>query len=130
MPDSVLLLVVDDEPLVLLAAQEALETGGYAVLAVSGGPEAVAALDRQTDEIAGLVTDIRLGAAPDGWAVARHARALKPDMPVVYTTGDSAHDWPVHGVPNSVAIQKPYAIAQLVTAISTLLTTTEANRLG
>jgi hypothetical protein len=53
---------------------------------------------------------------------------LRADLPVVYTTADSAVDWPVKGVPNSVVVQKPYAGAQLLTAISTLMTTADTNR--
>lgn len=50
------------------------------------------------------------------------------DLPIVYTTADSAAEWPVQGVPNSVVVQKPYAGAQLLTAISTLMTTADTNR--
>ena len=117
-----LILVVEDEPLVLLVAQDALEAGGYVVLPATSGPEAVAALDRQHGHFVGLVTDIRLGSPPNGWDVARYARELRGDLPVVYTTADSAPEWSVQGVPNSAVVQKPYAGAQLLTAISTLIT--------
>jgi hypothetical protein len=43
-------------------------------------------------------------------------------------TGDSAGDWPIEGVPNSVLVQKPYAPAQLVTAISTLMIATDTSQ--
>ena len=85
-------------------------------------------LDKRIDELSGLVTDIRLPGGSDGWEIARRAREMKADLPVVYVTGDSAADWPVKGVPNSVMIQKPYAGAQLLTAISTLITTADTNR--
>ena len=117
-----LILLVEDEPLVLLVAQDAPEAGGYVVLPATSGPEAVAALDRQHGHFVGLVTDIRLGSPPNGWDVARHARELRGDLPVVYTTADSAPEWSVQGVPNSAVVQKPYAGAQLLTAISTLIT--------
>ena len=45
-----------------------------------------------------MLTDIRLGAGPDGWSVANRARELNPDMPLVYMSGDSAHQWTEHGV--------------------------------
>lgn len=124
MPEP-LVLLVEDEALILIVAQDALEAGGYAVMPVTGSAAAMDALDERSGDFAGLVTDVRLGAGPNGWDVARHARELKANLPVVYTTGDSAVDWPVHGVPNSVVIQKPYAEAQLVTAISTLITQAE-----
>lgn len=122
------LLLVEDDAVVLLVAQEALETGGYAVVAATNAAEALSALNDQSAQFAGLVTDIRLGEGPDGWEIARHARELLTDLPVVYMTGDSAADWPVHGVPNSAVVPKPYAPAQLVTAISTLITTAATNR--
>jgi hypothetical protein len=53
-----------------------------------------------------------------------------PEMPVVYATADSAHEWPAQGVPKSVVVQKPYASAQLVTAISALLTEADTNNTG
>lgn len=122
MTSAILLLLVEDEPLILLSAQEALEAGGFTILPARGGEEAISLLDERVDELSGLITDVRLGAGPSGWDVARHARELKPSLPVVFTTGDSAHDWPVQGVPKSLVVQKPYAPAQVLTAISTLLT--------
>lgn len=121
MSDEITLLLVEDEPVVLLAAQDALEDGGYAVITAAKGSDAIRHLDEQTDAIAGLVTDIRLGDGPNGWDVARHARSLNPELPVVYVSGDAADEWAVEGVPMSVLIEKPYAEAQIVTAISDLL---------
>ena len=126
MPEPIILLV-EDEPLVLLVAQDALEAGGFTVIPTQVGAEALAVIDARIAELSGLVTDVRLPGA-SGWDIARHARELKADLPVVYTTGDSAADWPAQGVPNSVVVQKPYAGAQLLTAISTLLTTADTNR--
>jgi CheY-like chemotaxis protein len=125
---EVLLLLVEDEPLILLSAQDALEGGGYAVLGSESGTAAQEIIAARISEIAGLVTDIRVGSGPSGWELARQARELRPDLPVVYVTGDSAHEWPVLGVPKSLLIQKPYAGAQLLTAISSLLTDADACR--
>jgi CheY-like chemotaxis protein len=127
MPEPIILLV-EDEPLVLLVAQDALEAGGFTVIPVQLGPEAISVLDSRGAELSGLVTDIRLPGGPDGWQIARHARELRTDLPVVYTTADSAVEWPAQGVPNSVVVQKPYAGAQLLTAISTLMTEADTNR--
>ena len=78
-------------------------------------------------ELAGLITDFRLADGPSGWELAMRARELKPEIAIVYATGDSAHEWSAHGVPKSVVVQKPYASAQIVTAISTLLTQSDTN---
>lgn len=116
-----MLLLAEDEELIAEVMRVALEDGGYSVLLADTGDAAIAALDGRVAELSGLITDIRLPSGPDGWAIARHARELRPDIPVVYMTGDSAADWAAKGVPNSVVLQKPSAPAQLVTAISTLL---------
>jgi CheY-like chemotaxis protein len=123
-----LVLLVEDEPLILLVAQDALEAGGYTVIPTQLGSEALSVLNSRFAELSGLVTDVRLPRGTDGWELARHARELRPDLPIVYTTGDSAADWPANGVPNSVVVQKPYAPAQLLTAISTLMTQADTNR--
>lgn len=121
-------LLVEDEPLILLVAQDALEAGGYTVLACQLASEAFTLLDSRISDLAGLVTDIRLPGDADGWEIARHARERKPDLPIVYTTGDSAGDWAAKGVPNSLVVQKPYAGAQLLTAISTVMTKADTDR--
>ena len=68
-----------------------------------------------------LVIDIGLRGRIDGWEVAQHAREINPEFPVVYTSGKSAAEWPSKGVPNSIMLAKPFAPAQLVTAVANLL---------
>jgi hypothetical protein len=38
-------------------------------------------------------------------------------------SGAAADQWPSRGVPNSILLEKPFAPAQLVTAVSNLLNT-------
>jgi DNA-binding response OmpR family regulator len=64
-----------------------------------------------------------------GWEVARAAREADPNFPVVYISGAAAHEWPAQGVPNSI-MQKPFAPAQLTTAVSQLLNERSAPDLG
>jgi CheY-like chemotaxis protein len=122
MTSEIVLLLVEDEPLILLGMQDALESGGYTVVTAANGADALDLLESRQHELCGCITDIRLGPGPDGWDLGRRARELSPHMAIVYVTGDSAHDWAALGVPKSVVIQKPFADAQLVTAISALLT--------
>jgi CheY-like chemotaxis protein len=67
------------------------------------------------------VTDINLKGKMDGWEVAQNAREIEPDFPVVYMSGAAAADWTSKGVPHSITLRKPFAPAQLLTAISNLL---------
>lgn len=115
-----LLLLVEDEPLIRTSLADALGNGGYALNQAENGAAAKTAIDA-FENLTGLLTDIRLGAGVDGWEVARHARIRFPNLAVVYMTGDSAADWASEGVPNSLLLQKPFATAQVITAISTLL---------
>jgi two-component system cell cycle response regulator CpdR len=69
-----------------------------------------------------------LGRGPDGWEIARRARELTPNLPVVYISGHGSADWPSKGVPNSLTLSKPFATAQLITAISSLLVEAEAHK--
>jgi CheY-like chemotaxis protein len=121
MEPSNLILVAEDDRRLLDSTQEALEQGGFRVRAATSGEEAIHLIWHMEQPIIGLVTDIHLGTGPDGWEVARTARERNPALPVVYMTGECAPEWASRGVPNSVLLQKPFAAAQLVTAISTLL---------
>lgn len=97
-----------------------LEDAGFGVVVATDGGAAIAELEADASRFSGLITDIRLPKV-DGWTIARRARELIPTMPVVYISGDSAADWHSQGVPHSIMLSKPFADAQLLTAISTLI---------
>lgn len=124
------ILLADDEALLLLDYEAALAEAGFVVVAVASGGKAIEVLRSADSEIAGVVTDIRFFGLPDGWSVARVAREIDPDMPVVYVTGHGALEWPSRGVANSILLEKPFALAQLVTAVSQLLNAPRAPQCG
>ena len=116
-----IILVVEDDELVQSLIEDALTDGGFESAIVSSGEEAVTLLKGHKSKYRALVTDINLKAKMDGWEVAQHAREIAPDFPIVYMSGAAAADWTSKGVPNSVMLGKPFAPAQLVTAISNCL---------
>jgi DNA-binding response OmpR family regulator len=117
-------LVVEDDDLIRGLAEETLGEGGFKVSIASTAEQAVELLDAQEAPYRALVTDVNLASANlTGWDVARRARELNPDIPVVYMTGDGAAEWTSQGVPNSILLTKPFAPAQLLTAVSQLLNT-------
>jgi CheY-like chemotaxis protein len=120
--NSVAILLVEDEPIHLDNMREAFEEAGFRTLLAVNAQEAVSKLEEYAAEVAGVITDISMGNGLTGWDVARRARQLKSDMPIVYITGANADQWSVQGVPKSLLVEKPMALAQLVAAISTLLT--------
>lgn len=125
---STVVLLVEDEVLVMMTIEAALQDAGFEVLPAHGAHEALSLLEERIDALGALVTDVRLGDS-DGWTVARRARELKPTLPVVYVTGDSAHEWASHGVPQSVLVEKPFAPAQIVTAVAALMNVTAPSAL-
>lgn len=119
------ILLVEDEDLVVSVLEETLREGGFEPEVAKSGGEAFTLLESKIGSIRGLITDINLGSGPDGWDVARHARELSPEIPVVYMSGASSDEWTSRGVPNSTIVEKPFAPAQIITAISALLNTTD-----
>jgi DNA-binding response OmpR family regulator len=116
-----LILVVEDEYLLQRNVEEALIDGGFATDAIFSGEEALTLFMSGTRKYKALVTDVNLGGELDGWEVAKRIREKDGAFPVVYMTGDAVPEWASHGVPNSVLVPKPFALAQLVTAVSSLL---------
>ena len=122
MDDVVVVLVVEDDQVVRDLVEEALSDGGFESAITVSGKEAISLL-KGDSKFRAVVTDIDLPGELDGWEVARVAREIDPTMPVVYMTGSHGEEWASKGVPNSVLVAKPFALAQLVTAISNLLNT-------
>jgi len=120
------ILVIEVDELVQSLVVEALIEGGFEPAIAASGEEAVTLLKSSSlikerlVTYRGLVTDINLKGRMNGWQVAKQAREIDPLFPV-YMTGAAAEQWASHGVPNSILLEKPFAPAQLVTAIAQLL---------
>jgi DNA-binding response OmpR family regulator len=118
--DVIRVLIVEDEELVRATVEDSLSEGGFETVSRGSGEDAIALLQQSIDQYRAVVTDIVLGKV-DGWEVARVAREIDPTMPIVYMTGTNGDEWPSKGVPNSVLLKKPFAPAQIVTAVAGLL---------
>jgi CheY-like chemotaxis protein len=107
-------LVVDDEPLVRATMIDLLEDLGYEVLDTYDGATALSLLGRNPG-IGVLVTDIRMPDM-DGVRLAHETRALRPDLAILITSGDSTvphpHDFPF--------LPKPWRREQLRAALADL----------
>ena len=122
-------LIIEDDELIQNMLQVELSEAGFEPAIAASGEEAVTLLNgaslikNAAIRYRALVTDINLKGKIDGWQVAQRAREIEPMFPIVYVTGAAADEWPSKGVPNSILLTKPFAPAQLVTAISELLNT-------
>ncbi|WP_174300556.1 response regulator [Caulobacter sp. S45] len=78
-------LVVEDEPIVLMDAVQALEDAGFEVVDAYDGEHALMKLDERPD-IAALFTDVNMPGRLDGVALARMVHERRPDMVLVLTS--------------------------------------------
>src|ERR1700722_10768807 len=113
MPDTQAVLYVEDDELIRELSAAALEGAGFKVVVAENGSAAFEALDDDADPFCAMVTDVDLGAGPDGWEVARRGRELNDTLPVIYVSGRSGNEWSSKGVRNSIMIVKPYKITQI-----------------
>ena len=121
MEDLLVVMVVEDDQAIQGIVEEALTDGGFESAIAASGEEAVTLLEGSKGKYRALVTDINLQGRMDGWEVAQQAREIDPAFPIIYMSGAHAEDWASKGVPNSIMLAKPFAPAQLVTAVSQLL---------
>jgi CheY-like chemotaxis protein len=105
-----------------------LKEGGFDLTMVASGQEAMAMIESGAVKFSALVTDINLKGPMKGWEIARLIRQIDPAFPIVYMTGAAADEWASEGVPNSILLNKPFAPAQLVTAVSQLLNAGSGNQ--
>jgi DNA-binding response OmpR family regulator len=110
-------LFVEDEFLISEWVSQALSDQGFCVQAVSTAAEALRAL--RCDPVDVLFTDINLPGDMDGAALARRAREMQPQLPVIYASARSNALNPVDRVPGSTFLPKPYeplVVGRLLTA--------------
>ncbi len=111
-PDKVIVLVVEDEPVVRMVAVAIVEDGGFAVLEAGNADEAVILLESRAD-IRIVFTDIDMPGSMDGVALAVAVRGRWPPIEIIITSGFrymGADELPAR----SVFIAKPYEANHLV----------------
>jgi two-component system NtrC family sensor kinase len=85
-PADATILIVEDEDYVRRFNAVALREAGYTVLEAATGAEGLGQL-RAHPEVALLFTDVVLKGAMNGRVLAAQATRLRPDLPVLFTTG-------------------------------------------
>ena len=89
MPAPVHVLIVEDEPLTREGVALVLSMSGYRVTTATNGVQGVEAYRNDPADI--LVTDLEMPRL-DGAGLIAQLRALRPDLPAVVVTGESAPD--------------------------------------
>ena len=117
-----LVLLVDDDPAILDLLDGEFTDAGFEVVIAGRGAHALAEINTNWWRFSAIITDIKLDPlGSDGWEIARRARELAPDIPVVYISGGCAFEWPSKGVSNSVMITKPFVVGELMYTVNLLL---------
>ncbi len=118
-PARARVMLVEDDPEVREVASQMLEDAGLQVTAMPDGTKALDRI-RRGEPFDVLFSDIIMPGGLDGIALAEAARALRPGLPVLLTTGyagrgafSSTHAFEV--------LSKPYEQAALVKRIGALL---------
>jgi CheY-like chemotaxis protein len=119
---DVTILIVEDEDLVRGFSAAALREAGYRIVEAATGAEGLSRLQAHP-EIALLFTDIVLKGAMNGRTLADHAAVLRPDLPILFTTGYTKNAI-IHSKmldEGAHFIGKPFTTAALAAKIEVLL---------
>ena len=115
-----LILVVEDDARVRRVAVARLETEGYRVIEAATGAQALALLG-QHPEIDLLFTDIVMPGGMLGDELAKEARALRPEIKVLFTSGYAEPGLPGRDLAEGGWLKKPYTARELATRLRELL---------
>ena len=102
------ILIVDDDPNVLIVLQAALTHAGYGVLTAGGGDHALEVLTGN-EHIVAVISDYAM-VGLNGAALLTHVRELRPSLPCLLITGmltiESYHPLPI----NVEVMRKPFRL--------------------
>ena len=110
---SRVVLVVEDEWAVRCMIAQELRSAGCDVLEASTAEAAIAYL-QAGHRVDVVFTDIQLAGALSGWDVAEQFRAVRADVPIIYTSGNSVDR--SRRVADSLFFEKPYSPDTVVEA--------------
>ena len=116
-----LLLVVEDDPQVLVLAESVLKGADHEVLTATNYEGAIALLADGKQPALALI-DHNLGEGLSGIDVAKSARTYNKNMAVIYTSGDHISDGTrALFVEGGEFLPKPYTPEQLLESVDRLL---------
>jgi PAS domain S-box-containing protein len=117
-----LILVVEDNADVRRTAVSQLRDLGYRTLEAANGKEALARLNGDS-HIALVFTDIVMPGGMTGWELGAAVKAVRPDLPILYTSGfseSSVQDDRAHAASRQF-LPKPYRKRDLAQKLQQLL---------
>ena len=120
LPDPAHILVVDDEPVIAEIAAEMLCDAGFVV---NFALDAAAAIEivKGEQQLDLLFTDIVMPKGMNGIQLARQARELRPNLPVLLTSGYGFHALSAGADDGFPLLQKPYGRQSLAARLRDLI---------
>lgn len=112
------ILVVEDEPLLLLDALDMVEDAGFTAYGASNADEAIRLLERH-DDIRVLFTDVDMPGSMDGLRLAHAVRDRWPPMGIIVASGHirvKAEELPENGM----FFPKPYLPSVVAKTLHTI----------
>jgi two-component system cell cycle response regulator CpdR len=109
------ILLADDEPDLSEVIVAILTEAGYAVLAASDGYDAVRILADNWVNL--LITDVSMPGI-DGFELARQAKVMRPNLSVIYLSGDTVMSAKSPGPIYGPILQKPLRLRDLVDEVA------------
>lgn len=115
------ILVVDDDHGICELVTEMLAQQGYELECVGSDREAHQRLS-SGEPLDAVILDVNLGPGVTGFDLARYARTLRSDFPVVYISGQASRaNFKTYGVPGSTFVEKPFTADELIDAVEIAL---------
>jgi two-component system, OmpR family, response regulator len=114
-------LVVDDTLLIRVCIRDLLEEAGFECAEAADAEEALALIDSESWVPDLLVSDYDLGPGPNGIALAAEVLRRRPDLPVLFVTGNpECFDGRIWG-PREHLLAKPFLPDNLIEAAARLV---------
>ncbi len=116
------ILLVEDEPAILIMTTQMLEMQGYKVLAANTPVEALRLAKEHTGKIHMLMTDVVMPEM-NGQDLAKTLQPLNPQLKLLFMSGFNANVIAHHGVLDEGIhfIQKPFSLHELISKVREVL---------
>jgi len=110
------ILVVDDEPHIVLGLRDSLEFEGFRVISAAGGQEGVSLARSEAPDA--IILDVML---PDlnGYAACEQLRRIRPHVPILMLTARSQEMDKIRGLDSGADdyVTKPFSVNELIARI-------------
>ncbi len=108
------LLVVEENPGVLLTCAETLERAGYSVRTASDGLSGMRTIDDASTALRLVLTDLEMPGA-SGLELAEHSRRVRPELPLILMSGNLDERARRVATPLGMdMLEKPFAMTRLL----------------